>query len=789
MRIQLWTASRCQRLLRPLLTRIGNLRKSASQISQLSTNEVSLHGEASAKRPAEDCSWLGPRKKLRHTYSQRASGGPPAGEAKPEKAKFKPAKDLQRDSNTGGIIASTPLLRRARGYNVSSPVQQPTIIRDDGQKQRKRSARHSTDVGVRFGPLKTQVSPARYADYEAIYRNTEVLLSAVGCGIHEKGASSFMDMCLRKVPQYVAGVEAWVVHEAEENGTKSNTTGAHVAPRVYSELESLGPSGNSWTHLKTVMQADALGALAGAIAEGLFPDELTTSLIELCSQYGSHEISELIEVFLRRHYPEPLGSESSFAEDAILRPLSFLRDFSARASRPSLLLQQLASLLLQGLLPSAWLATREFENIWGLAYRMISKGQPALAAVDFLATATVSLHRHQLLGNKPKQLDATNELALACRRASIRTLSIIAGMRRLGEDEIQSGNVPTTVKVERIGRSLDLILRVSLAEIESWKGRRAKLRGLLCLATFLSSPESQGEIINSYVTRFINSTHSGQECGADHSRQGQDGIISLLASIAKICGRGTSQASRHYLAAFCNQLGGLELQNEAVEDTKRAGAFFLAQQSNDLRDLLYAEKLISYSGGLSKRQASMPGKRAVFEGYRWDESISEWVRASPVIQRKNSGRRSLRSSMGECINHVETLVDTNPPSPERSVGLAFLVADLSSKQGFASSVKLQTPDRRKEITTGMTLGAASRPYQLDFSVSDERKRTSLNKCHSYPSENKVAAFCDELSDDKENCAVGLARKTYSITPRQPLAPKRRIRLSWGDDHSDDELGL
>ncbi|KAK6189498.1 protein yippee-like moh1 [Pestalotiopsis sp. IQ-011] len=668
---QPWTASRGQRLLRPLLSRIALLRKSVANQPCPDALSQSLPSPPRATEATETCAWLAPRKKLRRTYSQRSTGSLVADEPQPAPVKFKAAKDLQRESQSGEIVAFTPLLRRVRGHQMSSPVQAPESAGKDRIYSDNRVCRHDAKLEERLASLRAHVSPARYADYEAIFRNTEALLNVVSQKPSRRGASSLLDMCLRKVPQYIAGVEAWEVHEAELNGTRTNTTGAHVGPHVYTELESLGASDSGWIHLRTATEAEALNAIAAAMAEGLFPDELSMILIELCSNYGVKQLDELLDILINRQYPPPLNMDSRFSESPTLRPLAFLSEISARTGRSTVMLQHISGLLARGSLHYTWLATREFKEIWGSAFEAISKGRAALDAVDFLATSVILLCKNRQLNLEPRRPDRLTEPSASCQQQHVTTLAILAAMRRSSQDELFAGKSHNSVKIARLGR--------------------------------------------------------------------------------------------------------LGLPSDLLEDIKKSGAFTLAEQSNDLRDLLYAESLVSGSVPAGNALYQGSRKRTLFEGFRWDSSISEWVTASPTMEKKAQRNKTLRSSLRAVNDRIsDPFVDGTVPSPSRSTG--------PTSQVQTSTDNTRISDQRK---------VTSRHSLPGFMISRGTPLPRHQKQKKRYSDSHAAGtmiFSDELCDDKENHGEGVKRKRHSSEVRKPLVRKRRVRLS-GGVHSDDELGV
>ncbi|KAI1861108.1 hypothetical protein JX265_009727 [Neoarthrinium moseri] len=800
-RSQPWTASRCQRLLRPLLSRIALLRRDLALLSSQRSVTAPAREDNSGKRRTEDCAWLLPRKRLRHTYSQKCTDTSVINSVAAESSRFKAAKDLQRDSSAVNSVSYTPLLRRARGHLSSSPIQEPEHIPQHQPAGRKKVLGSQAHLEDRLSLLRSQLSQARYSDLEAIYRSLEALLTATSRQPRRKGASSLLDMCLRKVPQYISGVEAWEVYEAEKTGTKSSSTASDVSSRVYTELEELGASDSGWQHLRTVVEMDAVSVIRDAMAEGLFPDDFSMLLLDLCACYGiGNPLSDAMQTFLARQYPGPSGSGSDFSEDTKLQPLRFLRELSQDRGRKSLLLQQCSQLLLQGLLPSTWLVTGELQQLCGLAYQMLTREEAALDAVDFLATSTVLLCRHQ---RSKKGQDVKYEMVLACQRTLLELLSTLSAMRRLAEDALQdSESSPSAVsKANYISRSLGFTFQACLAEIDSWKGRRGKPRDLLRLATFLSSDMAQDSRTDTSVMNAVTSAYESKKNQAAPKGASApsiyDNMISLVSSIAKTCGRVAGQSSREYLARFAQQLGRVGLQEQILEGILKAGAFSLAQQTKNVRDLIFAEQLVSSTLGADNEQQGKPQQQSLFEGYRWDETISEWVTVSPVVQRSQVAEQAHRPFTGRKATRRRTSVQPlypEPRTPTKSTPSTSIVADspTAPESGRYASSETSKRGLRAEPNGKAGRQGGSRCNECEARIPDCLSGRSCGRCNN---ESAKRGVHDELGhdnddDNKENREQAVRRKRYSDVPRsaQP-GTKRRIRLSGGGAHSDDELGI
>lgn len=569
------------------------------------------------------------------------------------------------------------------------------ITQPSDLKTRRKPTLPQKQLDERLAALKPEMPPSRHSDYEAIYRSLEALLTATNANAdagEKRGPRSFLDMCLRKVPEYILDLEAWEKSEAEENGTFSALETVDTSVQIYNELESLGPV-QGWKHLRVVVRADGLRAVREAISEGLFDDAFLELLVDLCMVMSApSEAEELIEAMAQRQYPHPQSPDASFAALASMQPLSTLWSFAAKTGCTPYLLRQNTLLLSDGSLPRDWLGTREFERVWGLAVWNISKAEAADEATDFMIKAISLLSTRKLRPNgRSEQPQAEKEVATATQQALVSALATVTAMSSLGENEIGSSRLSEidTAKVRRIGKRLQYILQSSLAEVAASNRVQAGVgTRLLHLALFLSSIGNRTETARCIVKEnieFINrsyvehSTTTNTAVGAttikaDRVRRQYNAMISLIASTARSCARGLSLPSHDCLESlFQQQLGALGLESDTLDRMKAASAFTLAQQTHNVRDLIYAEKLTllasSEGGGGGGRAGdaennerlrlydnhdheSHAAERSLFAGYRWDATIGEWVTVSPVKQRANDNRqrRLLRSSSAASLN-------------------------------------------------------------------------------------------------------------------------------------------
>ncbi|KAI1106853.1 hypothetical protein F4804DRAFT_299268 [Jackrogersella minutella] len=820
---QPWTTARCSRLLRPLLSRITSLRKDAAASLLHAKDHNPERDVKVTEQHSTDQEWLGPRKRVRLTYSQKRTCSRQDGQStlgRDPKGRSTVKCLRQSEGRPGEIVPATPLLRRARGHVIPSPKipssrgEEPDrhmIGCKRGPRLKKDSTRNK-DLDQRLAKMRAQSASSRHSDLEAIYRSLEALLKATRHdAAPKKGPRSFLDMCLRKVPQYIEELEAWERMEAEQNGTVSTLDVDDTSAYIYNYLESIGPNpALGWKHLRVVVRADGLDAVKQAISEGLFGDDFTELLIDLCVQADAlSEAEELIAMLTDRQYPQPTTPDSSFSELASLRPLSVLWTFANKHDRNSFLLRQYSVLLSNGNLPQDWLATREFECIWSLAARGLSVAEAADDAVAFIRQSISLLCQRKRANTGVK--DATRqekEISTANKQTLISALTMLAAMSSLGEIELQSGRVSEAEagKISLIGGRLRYILGACMAELAASPMRRTPVGDLLHLALFLSSRTARGD--DAVASRLRSGIEQTWRANVNPSRTRRqqhhhrlDDVASFASSVARSCGRGMAVASRSCLDVLFGQLAGLGLEREILDGMKAVAAFSLAQQTNDVKDFIYAERLQRAAAwDEDDDEDNAARSRSLFTGYRWEETIGEWVTVSPVVERRQQPRTRVRQSGSSSrieSDHSEDIAEELAPRVRGSIyGDADSVPDLEiapTRQG----------EDYKAQGSPAALGAERvnlKPRKRALSCpKDERPRAAVGVAAPYRNKQLTKSahlsLDDELSSDKENQNHATTKKPRrSIDRRTILGPKSRSSLASQastsmlmDDCSDDEL--
>ncbi|KAI0901902.1 hypothetical protein F4806DRAFT_17962 [Annulohypoxylon nitens] len=823
---QPWTTARCSRLLRPLLSRISSIRRDTAA-SLLNAKEDELGQETRVGgEQRNDHEWLGPRKRVRLTYSSKRPSRrqdeqcPLSKDAKGSDMAACLYREKRRALNPGEIVPATPLLRRARGHIVPSSPMVPKGTEEEPRQpivgckldsRIKRGVIKNKDHEQRLARMRTQSTSVRYNDLEAIYRSLEALLTATQRNTSQaRGPRSFLDMCLRKVPQYIEALETQERMDAEQNGTISTLYNPDTSAEVYNYLEEFSTNpALGWKPLRVVARADGLHAIKQAMLDGLFGDDFSELLIDLCVQAGAlSEAEELITALIDRQYPPPTTPDSSFSDLPSLRPLSVLSTFATKHDRIQYLLRQHSLLLSYECLPQDWLSTREFERVWSLAARRLSKADAADDAVAFMSHSISLLCRRRRGG--PDTNRQEKDITLANKQTLISALTMLTAMSSLGEIELQSARVSEAeiTKISLIGDRLKCILRSCMADSELLdlpKPMRYDLgNDLLYLALFLSSSTARGDdSISSRLRRSVEQAWRANiapgAARGSRTKHRLDDVASFLSSVARSCGRGMDVPSHKCLEMLFSQLDSLALDREILSSMKAVSAFALAQQTNDVKDFIYAEKLASSQYAAATRidgcgdggggDNDLRPRKNLFSGYRWEETIGEWVTASPEQRRPRARIRQFRSS-----SRIET--DHGEESASQAGGSIF---------GDADSVPgLEIESRQGRNTKNLPLALGTEcvnSKKRAYSCSGmEKPRVALGTTVAYRSKQlmKSAASSlddDELNSDKENQNHVIAKKprrsidkrtVLSLKPRSSLASPASISML-GDDCSDDEL--
>ncbi|KAI1282484.1 hypothetical protein F5Y07DRAFT_241021 [Xylaria sp. FL0933] len=842
---QPWTTARCHRLLRPLVSRIASMRKDMSsagpsmdsRISQTSGTALGSSMNRNGHREELDSeagSLMTRKKRPRLTYSQRrgtqASQSQGLGSDQIHSGQGNRDEDASRVAETksdvrkafrcvqpdrqqkatapGEIIPSTPILRRARGNFVLSPVApvhglDPDSNRDE--RGRERLTKTNSSAEKRLEERLVNLRPRlcfKYADLEAIYRSLEALLKATAASTLDdttvaRGTRSLLEMCLRRIPHYITELDAWARLDAEEAGTISTLDDIDTSAEIYNELESLGTN-VGWRHLRVVVRADGLSAVKRAMEEGLFDDEFSELIIDLCVQLGAaSEAEDLVATLVNRQYPQPTSTENRFSQLPALRPLMVLNSFSGKTQRTSFWFRQYSMLLSSGSLPIDWLATSEFERIWSLAVQGLADHHPCCDAISFISQSIILLCcQKRTFNGSMDTAQLERDMARASQRTLMSILSILVSMCLLGDTSAAASRRPRSDSRQagNIGDKSNHIIRACINQLKSYRRTRGTQKlGILYLALFLLLVDSQAEKIAIYVRGGLEKLPPPITASLStkdiRMRNHYDNIAWFIASIARACGRATSVASHQCLHELFGRLKSLKLGQDLLDNLKAATAFSIAQQTNNVKDLIYAESLHPHVGLSSSARGHKQSDNTLFTGYRWEETIGEWVTVSPVMKKRRAPilRKHLGSSTTPKVQESSFTRSSNPTSP---VPDSPPKAKISLCQEETSEGEHDTKKRTRQLDEEQGMNKRPRRLRSAETLTTRRATEVLPPQQGLAISAALRRPKSQIDPEKENRVRLLAKKPRRRSSGRTVLGTRSMSCDpvvRRDTYSEDEL--
>lgn len=390
-----WTAARCNRLLRPLSSRVALLRKQKEKAARHQTSRRSLPSDGASttesqpvgrlaasfpnvldvrrdlsnKREA-DPEWVPDqvaRKRLKRTYSSRGAAQS-INQLEKERRRgvsLPPVEQRIEVPVTGLQCPSTGL---ADGFDDRCAVDtNPHLVKADVSTSK--AGLHGMTRET-FRRLAKSVSPSEWMLNEGLYNGLDALLIATAKknGDSNQGRRSLFGTCLRSVPAYIALEQAWADEEEPDSVTD-------VASSVYTDLESYGLSASGgWRPLRKVVRAHGIYILGVAIQDGSISPQIARGLIILCLQAFAYSEAQTLCTYLLRSIPPlarpKLASDRLFGAETSIS-LQTLNDLSRQSECWNFFFRMIASLLQDGIVPVEWISSPDMIHWWNRVIRSI----------------------------------------------------------------------------------------------------------------------------------------------------------------------------------------------------------------------------------------------------------------------------------------------------------------------------------------------------------------------------------------------------------------------------------
>lgn len=686
-----WTAARCQRLLRPIASRVAPLRRLAyitdprkngkdvgcmQPSTQLATPSTK---NGTTNKSSDDPAWLSQpvRRPNSKSYSSKDQGSKAAiarygghAQGKPEDGlialptPFK-ARALRRDTPSKKLLAESTPLRLIR-----TQVKQPRRSNKD-PFSRAPTARQSAELHDRQTFEKIfELHQGIVDGFTLLLKKTE---SPSVAPSSRKGPRSLFSTCLRRVPDYIQAEEEW--RKAVDPDDETD-----VCAEVYEELAELSSSSSKgWPPLREVVRAHGIKLVRDIIRDRLVSSKTRAELANLPLQFGEIiEAEDLATAFAHSLPMKRPFDRSSALFHGCLSALSEVRVFTAehKGQMSSAKLRILDSLYRSGKLRVPWLGTRDMTTTVSQAIRSLALSHThSHHAVSLLNGLIVRVCQvHELPKAAPDRACKTiqavkDEQDLSIYRSpglskatisttksllTVLTAMCIISARNETLDESDRHNpdlVPTTILTTlavTVLRNTGPYSHTSGAindDLTLVVASRASVRVLasaLLVQLSSSTPEpnrvslSVGELVQGMNIMFrLDPLRSGSRTTLVEE------VASYVCEVARCCGQNTSAELQvvleHIVRSLMTQsrIGGAHgssfLQQLALESARQFAKICPSAESNSFYEQV--RLAVEQYGPLPV--VALPVKRAQMQnatmrgGFRWEEGLCEWIEATP----------------------------------------------------------------------------------------------------------------------------------------------------------------
>ncbi|KAJ5386607.1 hypothetical protein N7509_009148 [Penicillium cosmopolitanum] len=302
------------------------------------------------------------QRRVRHKFSNRG--------AKTTRRRTRISVHSPEASRTlpGAIELATPLITGKRWEAPSSAQSQGSAEQPKTRKSQGQIEAFRDRYKLQKSPWQELLDQSGDTGFADIANNLDRVLQNFLCNtrLHketpseakkkpERGARSLMSMVARRLPEFIAK-EQEVQDEMEEN-KDDDMTGAY-----FTELESFyAPHGRGWRPLREAVRAQGIYLVTRMIYNKWVTDPISCALIEKCRYHEPDACEALLTTFLSTSNtcPFPLALNPPVDCSRPGDPLRLLRKYASYGpAHRSYIFDELTKLLKQGILPPQWMSTK-----------------------------------------------------------------------------------------------------------------------------------------------------------------------------------------------------------------------------------------------------------------------------------------------------------------------------------------------------------------------------------------------------------------------------------------------
>ncbi|KAJ5582399.1 hypothetical protein N7535_001019 [Penicillium sp. DV-2018c] len=301
------------------------------------------------------------RRRVRHKYSTKAEEN---GDKKRNRLSIRSPE--ARRILPGAIQIATPLITGRRWEMPSSAQSQRSVGRVNPISRPPQPQTFRDRYPLHKSPWQELLDQSGDPGFADIARNLDRVFQNFLCNTassrHEgmlpetprRGARSLLSMVARSLPEFIA-------NEQEEQNELSEDGDEDMCDAYFTELEAYyAPYGNGWKPLREAVRAQGIYLVSNMIRNRWITDAIACALIEKCRSFAPEESESLLSTLLstRKSYSYPQGVRPTVEHDPS-DPIRLLRKYAHHgAASRSYVFDELAKLLLRGVLPPEWMGTK-----------------------------------------------------------------------------------------------------------------------------------------------------------------------------------------------------------------------------------------------------------------------------------------------------------------------------------------------------------------------------------------------------------------------------------------------
>lgn len=548
-----------------------------------------------------------------------------------------------------------------------------------------------------------------------------------------RGARSLMSMVARRLPEFIA-------REQEAQNEMEKDRDDDMCGAYFTELESFyAPHGKGWKPLREVVRAQGIYLVSTIIQNKWVTDSIACALIENCRYHEPDACEMLLSTFLSTctTYPYPLARKPPIDSSMSGDPVRLLRKYASYGpAHRSYIFDELAKLLERGVLPPQWMSTKVWMSWMTRATISLSKEDDDCAAASRLIEAVLISSGHvQMAAGSTKGTRRTQRDKIRGRTTRVSSigqadkpdmkgpcpvpvedalsnhvtslLAALCGMHisrsRTLDDWTELGRTKAGHIIEYLSYMMERVVEQKpLSWATTVSSHQLFRRGCILLADcLLQCNDALLEDDDEHMVPPVPSLEGLCEYLSTRSDLVKE--LALFVRQAFRCFGGAAESEGfdmgrdiRRMVSRLPHLSQLPCLSVLLGQVAVETAMQFAEGTGEPHDHLWAveiqETIITLHSGkeTSTESTNESGDPSQSRGFRWEESICEWVARTPASRRNHAPRviRGRNSMTARPLSYIPCSTDSSSPVSERSTKSASsLTSSPSSTEPASVGVK------------------------------------------------------------------------------------------------------